>query len=83
MFRFLIDPSCVVLGQLASQYGDAWARCMWGVGVSFSLSVPSLARVSAISLPMIPVCARTLWMEIVYGVQYIWCIMAAMSSLSG
>ena len=73
----------MAVGQLASQYGVAWARCMWGVGVGFSLSVPSLASVSAISFPMMPVWARTFGCVIVCGVQYIWCIMAAMSSLSG
>ena len=32
---FLMAPSCVVVGQLASQEGVAWATCMWGV-VDFS-----------------------------------------------
>ena len=33
---------------------------IWGVGVGFSLFVPSLANVSVISLPLMHVCARTL-----------------------
>ena len=47
----------------------AWARCMWGVADGFSLSVPSLASVSAFSFPMMPVWARTLCMWIRCGVQ--------------
>jgi hypothetical protein len=39
------------------------------VGVGFFLSVPSLASVSAFSLPIIPVWARTLCMCIKCGVQ--------------
>lgn len=35
---------------------------MWGVVVGFSLSVYSLASVSAISFPMMPIWALTLWM---------------------
>ena len=42
---------------------------MCGVLVGFSLSVPSLASVSAISFPVMPVCARTLCMWIMCGVQ--------------
>ena len=56
---------------------------MCGVLVGFSLSVPSLARVSAISFPMIPECALTLCMWTLCGVQYILCTMAAISNLSG
>ena len=41
---------------------------MCGVLSGFSLSVPSLASVSAISFPLIPVCARTLCKCIVCGV---------------
>ena len=40
---------------------------MWDVVVCYSLSVPSLASVSTISLPMIPVCALTLWIEMYVG----------------
>jgi hypothetical protein len=43
----LMAPSCVAVGQLASQYGVVRAMWMWGVGVDFSLSVPSLASMSA------------------------------------
>ena len=43
--------------------------CMWGVAVGFSLSVPLLASVSAISFPMMPECARTLCMWILCGVH--------------
>ena len=38
------------------------AMCMCGVVVGLSISVPSLASVSAISLPLMPECARTLCM---------------------
>ena len=55
---------------------------MWGVAIGFSLSVPLLASVSAISFMLILECARTLCTWILCGVQYIWCTMAAMSSLS-
>ena len=58
-----------------------WAMC--GVVSGFPFSVPSLASVSAISLPLMPVCALTLCMWIVFEVQYICCTMAAMSNLSG
>jgi hypothetical protein len=58
--RFRIAPSLVAVGQLVSQYGVTWAMCIWGVGVGFSLFVPSLANVSAISLPLMPVWALTL-----------------------
>ena len=61
----------------------AWAICIWGVAEGFSLSAPSLASVSAISFPMTHVRALTLCMWIKCGVQYIWCIIAAMRSLSG
>ena len=59
----------MVIGQLASQYGVGWVACMCGVFSSLVLKFPLLAKVSAISLPIIPVCARTLCMWIVYGVQ--------------
>ena len=52
--------------------------CMYGVMSDLSLSVPSLASMYAISFPLIPMCARTLCMCIMCGVQYIWCMMAAM-----
>ena len=35
--RFLMAPSCVDVGQLASQQGVAWAICMWGVVSGFFL----------------------------------------------
>jgi hypothetical protein len=57
--------------------------CMWGVVDGFSLRVPSLASVSVISFPTMLECARTLCMWIVCGVQYICCMMVAMSKLSG
>ena len=44
-------PSRVVVGLLASQYGVVWAVWIRGVVVGLSLSVPSLARVLAISFP--------------------------------
>ena len=82
LLRLRMAPSCVVVGQLANQYGVGCAMCMWGVGDGFSLRVPSLASVSPILFPMMPECARTLCMCIVYGVQCICHMMAAMSSLS-
>ena len=60
-----------------------WAMCMWGVGVGFSLSVPSFASVSAISLPLMPIWALTLCICTKCGVKEIWCIMVAMRILSG
>ena len=56
---------------------------MCGVLVGFSLFVPSLASVSAISFPVMPTCARTLWICMVYGVQCICLTIATISSLSG
>ena len=53
-------PSCVVVGQLASQYGEGWVMCICGVLFGFSFSVPSLASLSAISLPSMLVCVLTL-----------------------
>ena len=50
--------------------------CICGVLFGFSLSVPSLASLSNISLLLMHVCARTLCMWIICGVQYIQCIMA-------
>ena len=50
-------PSCVAVGQLACPYGVVWAICMCGVLSGLSLL---LASVSAISLPIIFECARTL-----------------------
>ena len=35
---------------------------MWGAADGFSLSIPSLASVFAISFPIISACARTLCM---------------------
>ena len=83
MRRFLIAPSCVPVGQLANQYGVVRAMCIRGVVSGFSCSVPKLASVSAISFPLMPVCALTLCMWIMCGVQYIWLIMATISSLLG
>ena len=34
-------PSCVVVWQLAGQYGVVWAMCMWDMMVGLSLCVPS------------------------------------------
>ena len=48
-------PSCVAVGQLASQYGVVWAMCICGVISDLSFWVPSFARVSSISLPLMPV----------------------------
>ena len=56
---------------------------MWGVADGISLSVPSLASVFAFSFPVMHVWARTLCMWIRCGVQYIWCIIATITSLSG
>ena len=62
-------PSCVAIGQLASQYSFECAVCMCGVFSDFVSRLPWLARLSAISLPIIPACARTLCMWMEYGVQ--------------
>ena len=64
-------PSCVVVGQLANQYGVGCAMCMRGVLVGFSLSVPSLASKFANLFPIMPMCALTWCMWILCGVQYI------------
>ena len=45
-----------------------YAMCMCGVLVGFSVRVPSLASMSVVSLPEVPVCARTLCMWIMCGV---------------
>ena len=82
VFRLHMAPSCVDVGQPANQYGVEFAICMWGVEDGFSLRVPSLASVSAISFPMMHVCARTLCMCTLCGVQYICRMMAAMSNLA-
>lgn len=54
-----IDPSCVAEGALANQVGIECALWMYGVRVSLSRASPSSASLSAISLLVIPVCART------------------------
>jgi hypothetical protein len=81
--KLRMAPSCVPVGQLASQYGVVRAMCMCGVCSGFSKLFPSFASSSASSFPIMPVCARTLCMWILWGVQYIFLTMAAMSSLSG
>ena len=81
--KLRIAPSCVAVGQLASQYGVVRAIWMRGVLVGLSLVVPSFASVSAVSFPVIPECAHTLCMWILCGVQYICCTIAAISSLFG
>jgi hypothetical protein len=81
--RLQMAPSCVAVGQLASQYGVEWAMCIRGVAFGFSLVVPSLASSSTISFPMMHVWARTLCMWILCGVQYICLAIDAMSSLFG
>jgi hypothetical protein len=73
--RLRIAPSWVLVGQLASQYGVVRAMCIRGVMSGLSFSVPVFASVSAISFPQMPVCARTLCMWTMCGVQYIWLIM--------
>ena len=83
VWRFWMAPSCVVVGQLASQCGVVRAMRIRGVISGLSFCVPSFASVFAISFPLMPVCARTLCMWIICGVQYIWWIMTAISSLSG
>ena len=40
VLRLQMAPSCVVVGQLANQYGVGWAMCMWGVVDGLSLKVP-------------------------------------------
>ena len=52
--------SCVVVGQLANQYGVTWVVCMHGLAVGFSISVPSLASMLAISFPVMPECGCAL-----------------------
>jgi hypothetical protein len=79
--RLRMPPSCVAVGQLASQYGVEWAMCICGVASGLSLVVPSLASLSATSFPMMLVWARTLCMWILCEVQYICLTIAAMSSL--
>jgi len=81
--RLRIAPSCVSVGQLASQDGVVRAMCIHGVVSGLSFSVPIFASVSTISFPLMHVCARTLCMWTMCGVQYIWLIMAAISSLYG
>ena len=56
---------------------------MCGIIYGFSFNVPSLASASVVLLPVMHVCALTLCMWIMFGVQYICLNMAAMSSLSG
>ena len=65
---FLMASLCVVVGQLASQYGVAWAMWIWGVSVGCSFSVLSLASMSTSSFFLMLVWARTLWMWIKCGV---------------
>ena len=81
--KLRMAPSCVPVGLLASQYGVGRAMWMCGVCSGFSRLFPSFASSSASSFPRMPVCARTLCMEILWGVQYIFLTMAAMSNLSG
>jgi hypothetical protein len=66
--KLRMAPSCVAVGQLASQYGVEWAVCIRGVVSGFSLVFPSLASLSAISFPVMHVWARTLCMCILCGV---------------
>jgi hypothetical protein len=68
--RLRMAPSCVPVGQLASQYGVVRAMWMCGVSSGFSKVFPSFANSSASSFPEMPVCARTLCMEILWGVQF-------------
>ena len=35
VWSLCIAPSCVAVGELASQLGVAWAMCIWGVGDGF------------------------------------------------
>ena len=79
VLRLGMDPSCMDVGQLASHYGYECAMCTCG---NYSSRVPSLASVSAFSFQMMPMCARTLCMCIMYGVKCICRTMAAISSLS-
>ena len=83
VWRLRIAPSCVPVGQLANQYGVVRAMWIRGVVSGLSCSVPILASVSAISFPLMHVCALTLCMWIMCGVQYIWLMMAEMSSCLG
>lgn len=41
-------PSCVVVWQLASQYGVVWAMCMCSVLMGLPLCAPSFVSVSII-----------------------------------
>jgi hypothetical protein len=62
-FRCLIGPLYRWSSSLHHQYGVEWAfLCAW-VGISFSGSIllPSFANLSASSLPMMLVCALTLF----------------------
>jgi hypothetical protein len=57
--KLRMAPSCVPVGQLASQYGVGRAMWMCGVCSGFSKLFPSFARSSASSFPVMPVWART------------------------
>ena len=58
--RLQMAPSSVLVGQLASHWGVGWAMWICGVLFGFSFSVPSLASLSVVSLPLMHVCALTL-----------------------
>ena len=76
-------PVCVPIGTPLSQYGVVWVVCILGVLVGLSRRAPLFASWSAISLPIIHVCALTFWIVILCVDHVMWLTIAEMSSLSG
>ena len=81
--RFRMAPMCVPVGTPLSQYGVVWAICILGVLAGLSRRAPLFASWSAISLPIIHVCALTFCIVILCVDHVIWLTMEEMSSLSG
>lgn len=73
----------VLVGTPLSQYGVVCAVCILGVLVCLSSRATLLTSWSAMSLPIMHVCALTLCIVILCVDQVMWLTIADMSSLSG
>ena len=81
--RLCVAHVCVSIGIPLSQYGVVWDVCIRGVLVGFFRRIPSFAKWSTTSLPIIPVCALTSCIVFLCVDQVIWVTMVGMHSLSG
>lgn len=81
LVRFIIEGGHEI-GRLASLWRIVCAMCMYGTGEMKPLRAPSLASVSASSLPNMPTCAQTFCIIVLCWVHVMRYIVETMRNLS-